>query len=151
MAVKTIYKTALSPYFFIIFSLTALLTFTACGSSQPSANSGSPVEQGEALFQNTGGMLTPNCITCHVLDPNGDSTSGPVAHGWATLAEERLASPDYTGSATTAAEYLRESIVNPDVYIVGDYVPGVMYQQYGSELSAEQLDALVAYMLTLNP
>ena len=61
---------------------------------------------------------------------------------------------EYRGKAKTAAEYIRESIVEPNAYIV----PGAAYRaadgqsvmpkDFGSTLSGAQIDDIVAYLLT---
>ncbi|UCC54500.1 MAG: hypothetical protein JSV68_11150, partial [Anaerolineaceae bacterium] len=50
----------------------------------------------------------------------------------------------------SAEEYLRESIVDPDAHFVEGFTPGVMYQNYATELKASELNDLIAYMMTLN-
>ncbi|HLV26703.1 MAG TPA: hypothetical protein VKZ41_10335, partial [Gemmatimonadales bacterium] len=63
-------------------------------------------------------------------------------------------SASYTGSATDAEGYIRESIINPHAYLV----PGAIYSSDGRSfmpdnndeiLSAEQIDQLVAYLSSL--
>jgi cytochrome c len=49
----------------------------------------------------------------------------------------------------TAAEYLRQSIVDPDAYVVEGYRAGQMLPVYAERLSPEQIEALVDYLLTL--
>jgi mono/diheme cytochrome c family protein len=43
-------------------------------------------------------------------------------------------------------DYIRESIVNPDAYLVKGFRRGVMPRDYGERLSKPELDALVAYL-----
>ena len=57
--------------------------------------------------------------------------------------------PEYTGSATSAAEYLRESILDPNAFVVPGFAPGVMYQAYSSTLTDGEVADLVAFLLTL--
>lgn len=78
------------------------------------------------------------CAGCHSVDSDAAMT-GPSLQNIGTVAEER--------TEQTAAEYLRESITHPDAYVVEGYQPGVMPAY--DELSNEQLDNLVAYLLTL--
>jgi len=49
----------------------------------------------------------------------------------------------------SAEEYLRTSITDPDAYLAGGYQEGIMYRQYEQALTEQQIDDLVAYMLTL--
>jgi nitric oxide reductase subunit C len=80
--------------------------------------------------------------------------AGPSLAGIAQRADSVTAQADYAGSASDAAGYLRESIVSPSAHIV----PGTIYSaggrsfmpdNYDQTLTAEQIDQLVAYLLTL--
>ena len=44
------------------------------------------------------------------------------------------------------AEFVRQSIVDPDAVITPDYQPGVMPKDFAQTLTPEELDALVAYV-----
>lgn len=108
-----------------------------------------PVAQGEALFRQT----PPGCFACHSVVP-GVQLAGPTLAGIATRAAALVDSASYTGTATDAAGYLRESIVNPHAHIV----PGTIYaaggrsfmpDNFDATLTPEQIDQLVAYLMTL--
>lgn len=96
---------------------------------------------GEALFQQVTLGNAPGCIACHSLEPDVVIV-GPSVAGIGRLAQERI-------PGRPAGAYLRQSIVDPDAYVVGDFTAGVMYQNYGEVLSEDQIDALVSYLLTL--
>jgi hypothetical protein len=49
----------------------------------------------------------------------------------------------------SAEDYLRRSILEPDTYVVEGYRPGLMLSVYADELDEGQIEALVAYLLTL--
>ncbi|MBN8621482.1 MAG: hypothetical protein J0L63_21395, partial [Anaerolineae bacterium] len=49
----------------------------------------------------------------------------------------------------TAEEYIRQSILNSNDYVVEGYLAGIMYQGYAGQLQPEQVDALVEYVLSL--
>ena len=49
----------------------------------------------------------------------------------------------------SAEEYIKESVIDPNAHVVDGYSPGVMYQNYANELTDVQIDALVAYMMSL--
>jgi cytochrome c len=53
------------------------------------------------------------------------------------------------GSGLSAEEYLRQSIVEPDAYVVEGFGQGLMPAGYGDALTAQQLDDLVVYLLSL--
>jgi mono/diheme cytochrome c family protein len=98
------------------------------------------VDAGVAVYQANG------CIGCHVLSVAGAAGAvGPTHEGMGTTAEARIAQADYTGEATTAEEYIRESIVNPNAYTVEGYAAGLM-PSYAS-LPEDQLNALVQMLL----
>ena len=95
------------------------------------------------------------CASCHDISrpwPGGDicPNLGNIATEAARIIHER----DYHGRARDAAGYIRESIVDPNAYIV----PGPAYRQadgqsvmpktFGQTLTPGQLDDLVAFLLT---
>jgi cytochrome c2 len=123
--------------------LCVLVVITGCGNAQ----SPTPPD-GEALVKQTLIGTSPGCATCHSLAP-GVQIVGPSLAGAATRATEIILDPAYTGNATDAAGYLRESIVTPNAYVPGNFVPGTMYQKYGTELSPEQIQAMTDFLLTL--
>jgi mono/diheme cytochrome c family protein len=107
-----------------------------------------PASAPEAVVQ---AIQTGGCGACHVI-PGVDGAVGVVGPSLAQVAshaEEVIASADYQGQATSAEEYIRESIVNPNAYVVPNFPSGVMPQNFEQTLSADQLDALVAYLATL--
>ena len=48
----------------------------------------------------------------------------------------------------TAEEYIHESILKPNAYVVENYKEGDMYQKWEAELSEQQIADLVAYLIT---
>lgn len=116
---------------------------------EPSITATDPVARGQALFEGAGA-----CSTCHTVA--GDTTLvGPPLAGIAARATERVATAGYGGKATDAAGYLRESILEPSAYLVpGDRFAtptslSLMPATYHDQLTAEQVDDLVAYLQTL--
>ncbi len=87
--------------------------------------------QGEALFASLG------CVGCHSLD--GTPGAGPSVAGIAARAGNMVA-------GQSAADYLRQAIVEPAAYVVEGYPP--IMPAYDT-LSEADLAALVAYLLTL--
>lgn len=109
----------------------------------------SPMAAGQSLFR-TG---PAGCSACHSVVA-GVNLAGPSLAGLAAHAETLIGTPAYTGQAKTAEEYVRESILEPSAHLV----PGAMYSSGGlsfmpnnfrSSLTAEQVDQLVAYLMTL--
>jgi len=119
------------------------------GTRPPGAASNDPVALGEALF----GKTPPACFSCHSTQPNVQIV-GPSLAGVSTRVAEIISNPGYTGKARTPEEYIRESIENPNAYIV----PGptfsaagksIMPAIYHDMLKPEDIDHLVAYLATL--
>lgn len=128
------------------------------GSSVPGANVGEPaaraassdpVSMGEALFRAT----PPGCSACHSTTA-GVQIVGPSLAGIGARALEHMKSPDYHGKATDAASYIRESILDPNAFIM----PGptfssggrsLMPTNFATTLRPEQVNNLVAYLMTL--
>ncbi len=104
------------------------------------SSSDSLVSQGEAIFRN-GVNGAPPCITCHLLD-KGAAGVGPSLLGLSEVAGSRVA-------GLSAEDYVRQSILQPNDYLVEGYIAGVMYQGYAGQLQTSDVDALVAYVLSL--
>jgi mono/diheme cytochrome c family protein len=66
---------------------------------------------------------------------------GPGMAGLGSRAGER--------TSASAADYLHESILNPNAHVVEGYPAGVMPQNYADSLTEDQINDLVAYMLSL--
>lgn len=111
---------------------------------------GGDASNGQALYNQAtiGANNAPGCIACHSLE-EGIVKVGPSHFNLAVKASDIIASPDYTGSAETVEDFLRESIINPDLYVEEGLIPGLMYQFYGNQLSKEEISDLVAFLLTL--
>ncbi|MBO37473.1 MAG: hypothetical protein CL612_06570, partial [Anaerolineaceae bacterium] len=62
---------------------------------------------------------------------------------------ERIVAADYTGAATTTEQYLRESIVRTNDYVIEGYEPGIMVATYGETLTAQNLVDIISYLMTL--
>jgi nitric oxide reductase subunit C len=123
-------------------------------SVEPITTTSAAAEKGDAA---RGGRLfgTLPCVSCHDVTkpwPGGDIC--PNLGNIATEAARIVRSKEYRGKAKTAAEYIRESIVEPNAYIV----PGAAYRtadgqsvmpkDFRSTLTGAQIDDLVAYLMT---
>lgn len=53
---------------------------------------------------------------------------------------------NYSGTATTVKEYIRESILTPKVYVVSGFQGDVRPHDYGTKMSASALDTMVDYL-----
>jgi len=133
---------------FLVFTLMAalMLFLAACGGGSDSdapAQEGSNAARGEKLYKKTviGASSAPGCSTCHSLEADV-VLAGPSHAGLATRAETAV-------PGQSAEDYLHESIVNPDVHITDGFQAGVMYQNFGKDLSDQEVDDLVAFLMTL--
>jgi mono/diheme cytochrome c family protein len=91
------------------------------------------------------------CVTCHVNTPVGPAWMPGADNnqqGVGTRAAERIKDPSYTGKATTPEQYLFESIVQPDAYLVPGFNP-VMPKDFGQKIDAQNMADLIAYLDTL--
>lgn len=109
------------------------------------------VARGKVLF------ATNKCDSCHdISNPFPGGEYGPNLGNISTEALNVIALPDYQGTATNAAEYIRESVLMPNIYIVPgpNYIdaPGVsaMTQDFGESIPPQDLNDLIAYLLTLD-
>jgi mono/diheme cytochrome c family protein len=123
-----------------VFTLTFLVVLTACGGGGAETTDDAAAA-GENLFNQTVIGSQAGCITCHSLDADV-VVVGPSMNGIGARAGNMV-------SGMAAEDYLRESILNPDAYLVEGFPAGTMPQVWQDELNDEQVDQLVAYMLTL--
>ena len=113
------------------------------------SESSGDADRGAKLF------ATLPCASCHDITrpwPGGDVC--PNLGNIASEAARIVRLPDYKGRARDAAGYIRESILDPNAYLV----PGPNYRQadgqsvmpkdFGKTLTPAQLDDLVAFLLT---
>jgi mono/diheme cytochrome c family protein len=91
----------------------------------PQAEKGNP-EAGKTVFADNG------CGGCHTFQAAGTSgTTGPNL-------DEALKGKD--------AEFIEQSLVDPNAEVASGFAPNIMPQDYGSQLSAQELADLVAFL-----
>lgn len=117
--------------------LLGLLILAACG-QQPAAPPPTPTldavtAQGQQVFIQT-------CGPCHSTQPD-TIIVGPSLHGIAQTGSTRVDGLD-------ARTYIYSSILRPDGYLVEGY-EDLMPKDLGKKLTGEELDSVVAYLLTL--
>ena len=123
----------------LILSLVLLISLAACGGNGDTGGTGEgDPAAGETVFN---GVASPACNTCHSLEP-GVTLVGPSLSNIGAVAGDMV-------SGQSAEEYLHESVVEPNAYIVEGFPANVMPTNYGSQLTDQQITDLVAYMLTL--
>lgn len=133
----------------VILVLGMVFLLAACGggggeeAAEGEAVAVGDAARGEELYNQVtiGPNAAPGCITCHSLE-EGVVLVGPSHAGLANRAGTYV-------EGMSAEEYLRESITEPNAHIVEGFTPDVMYQNYGEDLQARDINDLVAYLLTL--
>jgi cytochrome c553 len=134
-----------------LFSILILISLAvvACGGNGGSSDASESTAlvgdatRGEELYKQSlmGDTSAPGCATCHSLVEDVVFV-GPSHAGVGTRAETAV-------EGMTAAEYLEQSIREPDAVIHEGFTAGVMYQNYDSDLTDQQIADLVAFLLTL--
>jgi len=137
--------------------IVVLLALTACGGGaakpaggeQPAAAAGGNADAGKKLFNEPviASAGSPGCVTCHSLE-QGKTLVGPSLAGIATDGAATVKEADYKGTAKNADEWLRESMLNPNVDVPEGFKPDIMPKTF-TKLSAQELSDLVAYLQTL--
>jgi ferredoxin/cytochrome c2 len=96
---------------------------------------------GEQLYYEAASGVNAGCRICHSLTKD-ERIIGPSFYGIADRAGERI-------PGMSAEEYLRQSILDPNAYIVEGYPEGQMIQNFGDILTEEQIQDLIAFLMTL--
>jgi nitric oxide reductase subunit C len=131
----------------IALALAGVLAARRWASRAPAARG--DATRGATLYE------TLPCASCHDISrPWPGGAICPNLGNIATEAARIIREPDYHGHATDAAGYLRESIVDPNAYVVSGPSyrqadgQSVMPKTFGQSLTPAQLDDLVAFLLT---
>ncbi|MCB0168083.1 MAG: c-type cytochrome [Anaerolineae bacterium] len=120
---------------------TEVVTVIAKPTTAPLAD-GDPMAAGLKVYKEQ------YCGICHKLDVAGTGgIFGPEQNHLGTTAETRIKNPNYRGQAGTAADYLRESILDPAAYFVEGYEQSAHQMPAYTHLSDDQVDALVQMLL----
>jgi len=113
------------------------LILTACGGAEEPASTGQEsagpgdVTAGKTLFEQTLIGTQAGCATCHSLEPG-----------------LTMVGPSLAGIGARSEDYLRQSITEPDAEIAAGFTPGIMPQALADELSEQQFNDLIAFLLT---
>ena len=110
--------------------------------SQPVASTGTGnAANGAKLFEANG------CQACHSLK-EGEKIIGPSLYHLRSVAASRIQGADYRGKAKTPEDYVHESILDPNLYVVPGFPSGVMVQDFSKKVNPQDLDDLVAFLMT---
>ena len=126
--------------FGILVICLALALVTGCSGKSGDEEAGA-APTGETLFKQATIGNQPGCSTCHSLEA-GVTIVGPSLAGIGSQAGELV-------SGLSAEEFLRQSILEPNAYVTEGFAANIMPTTWGDALSQEQLDDLVAFLLTL--
>jgi mono/diheme cytochrome c family protein len=100
--------------------------------AQPPAPPGNAAA-GKALFTSAA------CAGCHTFRPAGSNgTTGPDL--------DKLAADAQKANRGSLAQYVEESIVDPNAYVVPGFNPGIMPQNFKQTLKPQQIADLVAFL-----
>jgi mono/diheme cytochrome c family protein len=114
----------------------ATVTATATGPAATTTAAPTPTANpanGKAIFAAQG------CAACHTFTPAGSkATIGPDL--------DHLAADTQKANRGSVAAYTKESIVDPNAYVVPKFPKGVMPQDFGTKLSPSQLNDLIAFL-----
>jgi cytochrome c2 len=117
----------------LLITLTALI-LQGCAQGESEHTADVSVSRGKSLFNGT-------CASCHATTDD-DVIVGPSLAGIVDRGATRIAGVD-------AEAYIRQSIVDPRAYTVEGFPDNMMPVNYGQIFSAEDIDAIVAYLETL--
>jgi len=95
---------------------------------------------GEALYTQGKGEA-PACLNCHTLEAEAFGL-GPTMIGISSRAAVEI-TPDQT-----VEDYLRESILNPNQFLVPGY-RNIMYGEYAKHFSEQDITDIIGYILSL--
>ena len=98
-------------------------------------------DAGRDLYFRTALGTTAGCRICHSIE-EGKVLVGPSLAGVATRGAT-------TVPGLSAEEYIRESILDPDAFVVDGFPAGQMLPGLDKILTEDEIDNLVAFLLTL--
>jgi cytochrome c oxidase subunit 2 len=98
----------------------------------------SPLAAGRQIFTDAG------CDACHTLgDADATAAVGPDLNQLSGVAQDRE-------PGTSAEDYVKESIVDPPAFVVEGYSGDTMPGNFDDQLTPEEIDTLVKYLLGLS-
>ncbi|NNJ12466.1 c-type cytochrome [Chloroflexales bacterium ZM16-3] len=103
-------------------------------------------------------IIAQGCVGCHAIDsiPEAIGIIGPNLTHIFTRAADTITTDAYkaTGKATTARDYLQESILTPSAYVAAECPTGpcvdfVMTRDFKTRLKPEELETILDLLSTL--
>ncbi len=111
-------------------------TLPATATGRPATVGTGDPGRGQVIFGSIG-----TCTACHDVS-SGITIVGPSLKGIASRAGTQK-------PGTSADAYLHESIVSPNAHVVQGFLPNLMPQNFSQILSTQQINDLVAYLMSL--
>ncbi|MBP6177021.1 MAG: nitrite reductase, copper-containing [Anaerolineales bacterium] len=132
---------------FLPMTILIAVFIAACGSAKTADDKTYTEAETLAAFEKGA------CGTCHAI-PGVPNASGVIAPSLANVnltAEDHIKSADFTGKAADAKDYIRESIVDPNVFIApkcptGACAPNVMPAALKDILTSDEINAITNYL-----
>ena len=120
-------------------------TAVSPGSSSATMSNGDPAVL--AAFQKGA------CGSCHTIAgiPNAVGVIAPDLSDISMAADEHIKSDAYTGTATTAEEYIHESIIDPNLFLAptcptGACAPNIMPATMSETLTTDEINSITTYL-----
>jgi mono/diheme cytochrome c family protein len=115
--------------------------YVAYAANRPGEDQGALAQAGlEGATSGRQIFVAAGCGSCHELAKAGtNGTTGPSLDDLASAAGQRE-------PGTSAEEYVEQSLVDPDAFVVEGFQPGVM-PSFEGRLSERQIQTLVDYLL----
>lgn len=118
-------------------------------------------DNGQALFNTVIPATGFACATCHRVDSTetligpglvnvANPAHDPSHHEHGGEAAEATSAPDVEKTMDEVVAYLRTSIRQPSVFVVPGFPDLLMPQVYGQILTEQQINDVIAYLLTLH-
>lgn len=109
-------------------------------SSDVAAVEGDP-ERGQEIFNTFQTMANFACSNCHLVD----SESMLIGPGLLNIGQRAATRED----GLSATDYIRQSILEPNAYVVEGYTANLMPQNFADIFTEQDLSDLIAYLMTL--
>lgn len=119
----------------MIVVVLSMFVAASCSGSGTTKSSGNATD-GAKVFAST-------CASCHSVEP-AKVIVGPSLAGMATDA-----AGDAAAEGISPEEMLREMITDPNAEVVEGFKPDIMPKDFGTKLSEQELNDVIAYLMTL--
>lgn len=125
--------------------IVVLFILVGCGASNEAAPPLGDVARGQRIFRGEE-KLRPNqlesCLECHNDAVGGEA---PLGQNLSNIGNRAAA----VVPGQSAIDYMRASIVLPDQHLSGNFQEGIMPRTYPELLTEQDINDVIAYMLTL--